>query len=341
MNLGSASLIVSILAQILLGITTGTRVLIPFVVAPPPAQSPETIQYPVDLPAAGMLAYFPSDGSSDSPGIAAAVAGTGAQYMRISLDWSISEPAPGQISFDTPNDTAIWNIEQAGLRVFPTLYVGKGWMNRYPTGDTRSYPPADLSQSWSDAYGYSPTYYNFVYQFFSHYQGHFDYVAIENEANSEWFWGGSADDYVRLIKTAYKAIKAADPHVIVADSGFVSDALGLAIAGDYLSNGLKSQDWVTQFAEAYYDVPSMPVYIDSFSDLQIALANPTVSEQNRRIYTMLDNMGGSVDAVNFHFYQNEQVLPEVVAWLRSRTFRAGYTPQVLTNEIGFRAADLS
>jgi len=270
----------------------------------------------------------------------ALVADSGGRYMRINLRWGVSEARAGELSFNTDNDRKIALIENAGLRLFPVLSVGQGWMNDNRAGDnSRSYPPDDLSTVWSDQFGYSPSYYNFVFQFFSHYRGHFDYVVIENEANSAIFWGGTADEYVRLIKTAYKAIKSADPDVTVADSGFVSTVWGLCIAEDYLRTGLLPRDQVVEMMIAYYSAETSNLRIQSAADLDRTLEDARIQEQCRRVNVMLGNMGGSVDAINFHFYEDYRVMRYVVDWIRLRTQRAGYAPGVITHEIGQRGPD--
>lgn len=294
----------------------------------------------------GLLAVVPgTSGSTSSPEALRASASIGARYLRVNLDWSVSEPQPGELSFSTPNDRKIRLIEQAGLRVFPTLYVGRGWMNGSPPsnqqGGSRSYPPNDLTAEWSEAYGYSPSYYQFVFQFFSHYRGHFDYVAIENEANSQLFWGGTSEEYVRLIKTAYKAIKSADPNVTVADSGFVSNVWGLCIADDYLKTGLLPREVVVEMMIAYYSSETSNLRIQSAADLDQALGDARIQEQCRRVNVMLGNMAGSVDAINFHFYEDYRVMHFVVDWIRLRTQRAGYSPGVITHEIGQRGPDVA
>ena len=289
----------------------------------------------------GLLTVLPGSSSATfTPQVITAIKATGVRYMRVAFEWAVSEPQSGQISFTSRNDQMIQEIENAGLRVFPTLYVGSGWMNGNPSGrqagGSRSYPPNDLSNQWNEQYGYSSSYYNFVYTFVSHYRGHFEYITIENEANSILFWGGTADDYVRLLKTAYKAIKAADQQVIVASSGFVSSALGLCMADDYLKQGLKTTDEVLQFISDYYMNISNKPSINTKEQLDQTLSQSKIHDQCQRIGYMLDNMANSVDAVNFHFYENYSVLSAVVEWLRLRTSAAGYTPEIVSNEMGVR-----
>jgi hypothetical protein len=89
----------------------------------------------------GVLAVIPgSSGSTSDPAAVAAVADLGTRYMRVSLDWAISEPEPGQLSFATRNDEIIQRIERSGLRMFPTLYVGSGWMNGSPPAAMKRKP---------------------------------------------------------------------------------------------------------------------------------------------------------------------------------------------------------
>lgn len=299
-------------------------------------------------PAFGVLAIIPgSSGSTSDPAAISAIANAGARYMRTNLSWSDFEPSPGSLSFDTPRDRTIAEIEAAGLRLFPTLSVGRGWMNGDPpgavVGGSQSYPPDDLEMVWSDEYGYSRGYYNFVYQLVSRYRGHFNYVAVENEANSKLFWGGTAEDYVRLAKTAYKAIKAADPSVRVVDSGAVSTLWGFCMVDDYLQSGAMSRDQALRLGVGYFaaETRTGKIEIRSAQDLERLLGDPRIQEQCRRLNHMLDNLGGSVDGINFHFYEDYQVMREVVDWIRLRTGRAGYSPAVVSNELGQRGPDIA
>lgn len=299
----------------------------------PGAPSPAFGMLPVVARGAGFLSQ------EDTVALAA---DSGAEYLRVNLEWAISEPRAGALSFNTDNDRKIELIESAGLRLFPVLTVGKGWMNSDRRGDdSNSYPPDDLSQDWDEQHGYSADYYNFVFQFISHYRGHFDYVVIENEANSAIFWGGTADEYVRLIRTAYKAIKDADPNVRVVDSGFVSNVWGLCMAMDYLSTGVRPRAQVVEMMKAYYSAETSRLRIRSESELDQALNDPRIQEQCRRVNVMLDNMGGSVDAINFHFYEDYRVMHFVTDWIKLRTQRAGYNPGLVTHEIGQRGPDVA
>lgn len=334
-------------------VPVGTR---PPATETPRVEEPQAVQKPPTpaatfptttvVPAFGVLGIIPGgSGSMSSPQVINAVAASGAGYMRANLLWSDSEPKPGQLSFNSPNDTKIQAIEAAGLRLFPTVSVGRGWMNGsrpgFLGGGSESYPPDDLGTVWSDQSGYSPGYYNFIFQFFSHYRGHFDYVAIENEANSNIFWGGTAEEYARLLKTAYKAIKAADPNVKVVDSGYVDLAWGLCIAANYLSTGLKPRSEVVQFATTFTHAETSKLRIQSAADLENLLRRPAIQEQCQKLDYTLNNIGGSVDAINFHYYEDYRVMYYVTDWIRLRIKDAGYRAGIVTNEVGQRGPDLA
>ncbi|NIM94632.1 MAG: hypothetical protein GTO18_13105 [Anaerolineales bacterium] len=312
----------------------------------PPEESGGIPIVPGKISNMGILAVIPQgSGSTNDPAAIKAVNDVGAGYMRVNLDWAVSEPSPGELSFDTRNDRKIERIEGSGLRIFPTVYVGIGWMSEESAASTdtrsRSYPPDDLSSSWDDVYGYSQGYYEFLYQFFTHYRGHFDYVAIENEANSSLFWGGTADEYVRLLRTAYKAIKDADPDVFIVDSGFVSSVWGICIFDDYLKMGLKSKDEIVDMAVSYYSSPTATHQIQSENELDEYLSNPRVQEQCRRVNHILGEILDSVDGINFHFYEDYRVMHFITDWLELKKSSVGSSPAIVTNELGQRGPDLS
>ncbi len=321
---------------------------VPILVGTPVPVVPLPVLFPSVSTGWGVLVVIPGgSGSTSDAASIAAVASVGPRYMRVAFEWDLSEPQAGQLSFNTQNDSEIAAIEGAGLRVFPTIYVGRGWMNGNPpdarSGGSRSFPPNDLGTVWNAKTGYSPTYYNFVYQFFSHYKGHFDYAAIENEANSKLFWGGTIEEYVRVLKTAYKAIKDADPHVVVTDSGFVASAWGVCIADYYISHNVMGRDQALQLAVTFYAAESRTGNrpITTPAEVERYLGRAQVKEQCRRYNYVLDNVGGSVDALNFHFYEDYNALSIVTDFLRLRAQKTGIPVRVVTNEIGQRGPDVA
>ena len=71
---------------------------------------------------------------------------TGVSYIRVQITWSTAEPQQGQLGFNTSQDQAIAAAEAAGFRVFPTVSIGRGWMNgQSGSTGTASYPPNRLA----------------------------------------------------------------------------------------------------------------------------------------------------------------------------------------------------
>jgi hypothetical protein len=259
--------------------------------------------------------------------------------FRLPITWGVSEPLPGQVHFDTTTDRQIADIEALGMRPMLSLLIGTGWMNSQPAqAGSRSYPPSDLSTIWHPEYGYSRSYYTFLKQFFAHYQGHFDYVAIENEANNPIFWGGTLEEYTRVLRTAYKAIKETDPNVQVMDSGMVSGGWGLCIARDWINSGLHSEDEAIDMVLQYYRRAALTgvFTITTPYEVRLWLAQPFIQQGCEELELALSRIGGSVDLLTFHFYEDFSTMHYVTEWLDRRLALAGYVRPKALNELGQR-----
>ncbi|MEW6156220.1 MAG: hypothetical protein AB1813_02240 [Verrucomicrobiota bacterium] len=282
---------------------------------------------------------------------------------RMDVEWARQETAPGVFAFDSLREV-IRETESAGLRLFPTLYVGRGWMNqRVPRAEgakePRSFPPIDLQSSPDPVHLHSRTYYQFVRRFLEEFRGHFDYIAIENEPNSILYWGGGIVDtntnaidpvrasleYVWLVKTAYKAIKEIDPAVRVIDGGMVTGVWGNVMAKDWLETKARSRDEAIDFAFQYYTVgiPANPEFAnvtrDQLADiLEGRVQSDFLTNTWPRVITIMDGLAGVVDGFNFHYYESYRWIPQLADWIRDRTSRApvSYLTPVVCNEIGIR-----
>ncbi|HEY5611641.1 MAG TPA: hypothetical protein VIL97_10560, partial [Thermoanaerobaculia bacterium] len=271
----------------------------------------------------------------------------GAKYVRVEIPWAVSDSRGGLLRFDTENDRNIAEIEAAGMRAFPTIIIGRGWMNglTWPpeSNEPRSVPPGDLSTTLDPITGYSPTYFTFLRDFVTHYRGHFDYVAIEHEIDNPQLWSGNASEYLRLLKTASMAIRSADPNAIVTHAGLSSGFWGLVIAKDWISRGLESTDDAVDFALRYLNseqpVGSVPSQNQVKQTIEESLTRST-SEFNETqlpfVNSILDGISGSVDAINLHYHHDARYLYIVAQWLHERASRAPspYTPMILTNDLG-------
>jgi hypothetical protein len=116
---------------------------------------------------------------------------------------------------------------------------------------------------------------------------------------------------------------------------------GICIARDYIASGAKTHAEAVQLALDYYraETRTGKERVTNADDAERMLKSAQVEEQCRRLETMLDSMGGAVDAINFHFYEDYDVMHFVTDWIAQRTERAGYSPALVTNEIGQRGPD--
>jgi hypothetical protein len=266
----------------------------------------------------------------------------GARWQRTRIFWEHVE---------TSNDNWRWNIvdgmvnslEEHGLE--PVMLVRTGelaWatqLNLYGY-DNGSFLPLDMSEQWNEQYGYSETYYDFIYHLVDHACGTVSVIVIENEGNSPKFFYGEWDDYLRLLKTAYKAAHDACGDIIVTDSGLASGLWGWCIAQDMVESGEYTDEEICHFATGYYRRSA----VDGSYDFERSGGMERLLsrfEQYEREITFADslfsNIEGAVDALNFHFYEDYEYMDDVVMWLDAKTQARGFhIPLKISNEMGIR-----
>jgi len=271
-------------------------------------------------------------------------AAMGAHYVRLTLKWQWIEPEDDRFVWDGGSSRRIAAVEARGMQVLPVIKIGRGWASGFdpPQPGDLSVPPLDLSESWDERYGYSESYYDFVYHLVDHWRGHFPVIVIENEANADNFWAGTADEYLRVLATAYKAVHDADPAALVADSGIASGAWGACIARDRLDEGRWSDEEAQAFLLSYYR--RMPAeFLERFATIEgmrAELYSPRIDELYADVTTLLAGFDGIVDLLNLHFYEDYYHLADVLEWIDEQTAEAGYeVPRKLSNEYGIRDND--
>ncbi|MEE8392586.1 MAG: hypothetical protein V3S14_17530, partial [Anaerolineae bacterium] len=119
----------------------------------------------------------------------------------------------------------------AGLEAEPRVPPGRrpsGWyipeVGRVNTlaptvSDSGACPPVGLYNPWTVGDFNGNHWAEFVYNTVTHYQGRVMHWEIWNEAEWDWFWLGSDDEYAQLLKIGYQAVKAADPDATVLFAG--------------------------------------------------------------------------------------------------------------------------
>jgi len=265
-----------------------------------------------------------------------------AAWMRFPEAVYQMEPSAGV--FNQNLSSTLDNLEARGINMAPVLNIGRCWMSGFSgePADYPSMPPADLTDTWSTETGYSPSYYAFIYWIVSNHAGRLDHLTIENEANAPNFWGGTAEQYVRVLKTAYKAAHDADPNITIFDSGMGSGVWGALIVRDRYEAGGYTEAQLLAFANAYYardayvleqlhrTYPQAP--FPNFSALLDFLYDQSfVVEQYERGTYMLAHMGGAVDALNFKFTGDWWLYQDVLDYILMKTAQAGWSVPFLCN----------
>jgi hypothetical protein len=137
----------------------------------------------------------------------------GAGYTRIILRWDVIQPG-GPADWKPANvpDPAVAAELAAGREVVAVLIGTPAWATAHPEHGARAVP---------DMFHWEA----FVRRMAQHYQGRIHHWIIWNEPDV-WdvdhpgsTWAGSEEDYYRLLKTAYLAIKGADPEQTVTLAG--------------------------------------------------------------------------------------------------------------------------
>ena len=142
-------------------------------------------------------------------------------WQKTLFQWRYIEPQQkGKFDWDEA-DRIVKASKAAGVKILARLDQQPAWAR---ADHSRKNGPPDNYQDYAD----------FVTAFVTRYSstspiGRVDAIQIWNEQNLNNEWGGAAinqqqaEDYVRLLKLAYEAAKAADPSVTVVTGGVAPD----------------------------------------------------------------------------------------------------------------------
>jgi len=153
-----------------------------------------------DIPQYGTCAHVSRDEFKDRVRTFASLAKSGVRYLRTDFDWSSLEIQRGVWKFDVM-DRVVADAEKAGIQLLPLLGYGTGFAN----------PAHEHLTEWT----------NYVQTVLTRYRGKFPVVEVWNEPNLGGFWmKPSPENYAKLLKATYDAVKAVSPQTRVAISGF-------------------------------------------------------------------------------------------------------------------------
>ncbi|MCX7707607.1 MAG: hypothetical protein N2204_06340 [Anaerolineae bacterium] len=213
----------------------------------------------------------------------AAAAEAGAGYTRIILRWDVIQPA-SRDDWKPANvpDPLIEAELAAGRQVVAVLIGTPAWAAINPADGARAVPDMD---AWAA----------FTRRMAEHYRGRIGHWIIWNEPDV-WeaghpgqTWAGTVEDYARLLKTAYLAIKGTDPTLQV-------HMAGLTYFWDW-SHGRRR--YLDRLLEVLATDPEAPAHAFYF------------------------------DAVIYHLYFNPSQTPAVLAEARASLARYGLTGKEL------------
>jgi len=154
------------------------------------------------------MAYGASpDNYSEEAALATALLGV--EIIRGPMYWSRIEGRDDRWNWERA-DRILEAYGQHGIDVFGLLMSTPGWARAHGRKSDKHYPKLD---AWAD----------YLTELAKRYKGSVKYWEIWNEPDIG-FWQGTIDEYRRLLRSAYGAIKAVDPDMQVMTAGFVSMA---------------------------------------------------------------------------------------------------------------------
>lgn len=133
----------------------------------------------------------------------------GVKWARLGFRWDEIEPTKGVYDF-SKNDRLVKLAQKHNIKVL-------GLINRTPVwasgAENTISPPKDI-EDWK----------NFVITVVTRYKGKVAHWEAWNEPDIKKFWTGSPEEYITLLKTAYRVIKSIDPSMKVVSAGLDGNA---------------------------------------------------------------------------------------------------------------------
>lgn len=261
-----------------------------------------------------------------------------ASWMRSQMRWEALEPALNQYNWK-PVDKLIRQVRENDIGIALIIYTGQGWATycdpKIATLNTKTHcPPKDLSEVWDERYGYSQNYYNFIYNLAKRLKGYVNHFIIHNEVNSLRFWHGTAEQYLRLRKTAYKAAHDANPQAIVIDNGLASLVWGIAVADDLLKQSKEAE--AVRFGNSFFSRGEDFSPFKTGEEIIRKAESKRKKEKERAIEFVREIFKEpAFDWFSFHFYDNVESLPQVISWIKEQMRKNGYERPIIISECGY------
>lgn len=137
----------------------------------------------------------------------------GVTSIRIGEDWSLREPQEGEWNWGPLDKRMAW-ISENNLDIFLTIQSnGAQWACQSPMNE-RSCVYQDLEAFSS-----------YLSQLLARYPGHIRWIQFGNEWQSEFWYAGSAEQYVMAHNALYQTVKGIDSTIQVVLGGFTTISL--------------------------------------------------------------------------------------------------------------------
>ena len=221
-----------------------------------PTPAPQPTSAPVSPPSGSVPTRSTGFGygiqaHQDTARVVQAINDMGFGWLKQQVRWAQVEGSKGQYGWsglDNLADTA----RAGGVKVLFSVVVAPGWSRPGKSGDG----PPDNYQDFA----------SFMGAMAAHFRGRVQAYEIWNEQNLKREWEGSplsASDYVRLLRGAYQAIKAADPSAIV-------------VSGALTPTGINDGNWAIDdrtYLQQMYNA-GLRYYCDAVGAHPSGYANP-------------------------------------------------------------------
>lgn len=259
------------------------------------------------------------------------MASYGARFTWMTMNWAQVEPRRGQFNW-AKLDPYVDAAHSCGLDIGVHVMSNAPWAVLPAPTNVKGTSPSTFPKDLND-------YYEFVFQLAKHYSGKISRYSIENEAHADGFYfSGTTDQYLTMLQTAHRAVKAADPDALVEDAGMSSSGIAIWLAADLAKRGETAE--ATEFLKGYFPDPravrgeiTLP---NAPADWNRILNSPAI----RRVVDwgeMLFSHPEAYDVLQLHFYAPPEYLPRVTQWVHQQLRARGADKPIEFWEMGYRA----
>ncbi len=163
----------------------------------------------------GMCTHTERWGKRDRQLEVLAAALCGAKIIRTSPSWGSVEKTPGKYDW-TMFDESVEEYGKKGMELQPILAFTPRWAAPARYRNSKNW--LDWSRRQPDLKAYA----KYSRDAAARYKGKIRFWEVWNEPDLSGFFNGTSDQYLQMLKAAYKAVKKGNPQALVLTGGFAS-----------------------------------------------------------------------------------------------------------------------